>query len=166
MSDCKRAIRRHLETTRATLLDAVAGLAPEEWDWPAASSEGAWTVRQVLAHLAAAEPGMLGTGQRMLTGEAKLGPGFSLDVWNQRQVAKRKDQTPADLLNDLAASRQQLLAWLDGLAETELDKSGQHARGDIITVEQLCFRIGEHEAQHAAEIRRALVHGGGSPLPV
>jgi len=156
MSDRKQAIRQHLEVTRAALLDLIAGLEAKDWDRPVASSEGAWTVKQALAHLAAAEPGQLGTGQRMLTSEAKLGEGFSLNIWNQRQVAKRKDRAPADLLNDMAASRQQLLAWIDGLAEADLDKSGQHARGDVITVEQLCFRIGEHEAQHAAEIGRAL----------
>ena len=156
LSDRKQAIRQHLEATRATLLNAVAGLAPEDWNRPVASSEGAWTVKQALAHLAAAESGQLATGQRMLTGEARLGEGFNLDVWNQRQVAKRKDRAPADLLNDMIASRQQLLAWIEGLAEADLDKSGQHARGDMITVEQLCFRIGEHEVQHAAEIRQAL----------
>jgi len=156
MNDRKEAIRRHLEATRAQLVDAVAGLSEAEWGRLVASSEGAWTVKQVVAHLASAEPGQIATGQRMLGGEARLPEGFSLDFWNRRQVEKRQERSPADLLNDLRQSRQQLSAWIDGLSGTDLDKSGQHARGDFITVEQLCFRIGEHEALHADEIRRAL----------
>jgi hypothetical protein len=156
MTDRIRAIREHLQATRAALLDTLVGLEAADWERLVASTEGAWTVRQALMHLASAEPGQMGAGQRMLTGEAKLPEGFSRDFWNQRQVEKRKDRTPADLLSDLAVSRQKLLAWIDGLSDADLDKSGQHARGDFITVEQLCFRIGEHEAEHAAEIRQAL----------
>lgn len=155
MNDRKPAIREHLAATRAALLDVFAALKPEDWERPLALSEGAWTVKQVLMHLAAAESGQLATGQRMLTGEAKLGEGFRLDVWNRRQVEKRKDQTPAALLDEIAASRQKLLAWIDGLAEADLDRSGQHGRGDVITVEQLCYRIGEHETDHVAEVKRA-----------
>lgn len=156
MNDRKQAIRQHLEATRAVLLDTLAGLAPDDWSKPVTSSEGAWTVKQALAHVASAESGQLGTGQRMLAGEAKLPEGFSRDFWNRRQVEKRTDRAPADLLDEMAASRQKLLAWIDDLSEADLDKSGQHARGDFITVEQLCFRIGEHEAEHTAEIKRAL----------
>jgi len=172
MNDRKAAIRRHLEATRARLVDAVAGLSEAEWERSVApalsgvegpalsgvegSSEGAWTVKQIVAHLASAEPGQIATGQRMLGGEARLPEGFSLDIWNRRQVEKRKERSPADLLSDLSQSRQQLSAWIEGLSEADLGKSGQHARGDFITVEQLCFRIGEHEAQHADEIRQAL----------
>jgi uncharacterized damage-inducible protein DinB len=156
MSDRQPAILKHLETTRAALLDAVSSLSAEDWERPVASSEGAWTVRQAVAHLAAAEPGQLGTGRRMLTGEAKLPEGFSLSHWNQRQVEKRKERMPQQLLDDLRASRQELLAWIDGLSDADLGRSGQHARGDFITVEQLCYRIGEHEAEHTAEIRYAL----------
>jgi uncharacterized damage-inducible protein DinB len=156
MTDRKQAIREHLAATRAALLQVTSRLSADDWQRTVASSEGAWTVKQVIAHVASAEPGQLVTGQRMLTGEAKLGEGFSLDFWNQRQVEKRKDQTPQALLDEMAASRQKLLAWVEGLGDTDLDKSGQHGRGDVITVEQLCYRVGEHEAEHAAEIRRAL----------
>lgn len=156
MSDRKRDIYLHLEATRAALLAAVEGLSPQDWERPVASSEGAWTVRQAFTHVVAAEPGQLATGRRMLAGEAKLGEGFSLSFWNQRQVEKRKDRSLEDLFADMTASRRQLLAWIDGLAESDFEKSGQHARGDVITVEQLCYRVGEHEVGHAAEIRRAL----------
>jgi len=156
MTERKQAIRQHLESTRAALIEAVSGLAAEDWERLVHSSEGAWTVRQALAHLASAEAGQLATGQRMLTGEAKLREGWNLDFWNRRQVEKRQDRSPTDLLGDLSTSRRELLEWIDGLSEADLEKSGQHARGDVITIEQLCFRVGEHEADHAVQIRRAL----------
>jgi hypothetical protein len=40
--------------------------------------------------------------------------------------------------------------------EAALDNSGKHGRGDVITLEQLFLRIGEHEAGHAEEIKQAL----------
>jgi uncharacterized damage-inducible protein DinB len=156
MSDRRQAIQQHLRVTRDTVLDVFHSLEAGDWERPIASSEGAWTARQTLAHLVAAEIGQRATGQRMLTGEARLGEGFSLDFWNQRQIEKRKDQAPDALLDELAASRQKLLTWIEGLTEADLDKSGQHGRGDVITVEQLCYRIGEHETDHAMEIRQAL----------
>ena len=156
MSDRKQAIRRHLEATRAVVMEAVAGLGSDDWQKPVASSEGAWSVKQALAHVASAEGGQLATCQRILAGEIKLPAGFSRDYWNQRQVEKRKERAPAELFDELAASRQKLLAWIEGLAEADLDKSGEHASGDTLTVEQVCFRIGEHEVGHAAEIRQAL----------
>lgn len=156
MRDRKRAIVEHLAKTRAALLEAVDGLSPGDWERRVYADGGEWTVKQLLTHVASAEPGQLATGERMLAGEARLGEGFSLHIWNRRQVEKRKDRAPADLLSDLAASRQQTLAWIDRLAESDFEKSGQHARGDFITVEQLCYRIGEHEAAHAAEIQKAL----------
>jgi uncharacterized damage-inducible protein DinB len=156
MSERKQAIYQHLETTRRSLLDAVQGLADQDWERPVHSSEGAWTVKQALTHLAAAEPGQIGTGNRMLKGEAKLPEGFSLSFWNNRQVEKNKDRTPQELLAQLSESRKQLLGWIEALDEADFDKAGQHARGDFITVEQLCYRVGQHEADHAAEIKRAL----------
>lgn len=156
MTDRKQAIYRHLEATRAEFLEAISDLELADWDRLVTSSEGAWTVKQTLAHVAGAEPGQLAIGQRMLTGEAKLRKDFSLDFWNKRQVEKRKDRSPAELLDDLSGSRRQLLAWIDGLSEADFEKSGQHGRGDVITVEQLCYRVGEHEAEHTAQIKRAL----------
>lgn len=156
MTERKQAIRQHLESTRAELFETVGGLAAEDWERSVTSSEGAWTVRQALAHLAGAEAGQLAIGQRMLTGEAKLREDWNLDFWNRRQVEKRQDRTPKQLLDDLATSRRELLEWIEGLSEADFEKSGQHGRGDVITVEQLCFRIGQHEAEHTAQIQRAL----------
>src|SRR3989304_3263187 len=95
MPDRKEAIRKHLETTRAILLGVVSRLSAEDWNRPVASSEGAWTAQQALAHLATAEAGQIAIGRRMLTGEARLRDDFDLNYWNQRQVGKLKGWWPA-----------------------------------------------------------------------
>jgi len=56
----------------------------------------------------------------------------------------------------MAESRQKLLAFLGEVSAEDLDQRGRHGRGDVISLEQLFYRIGEHEAEHTAEIKRAL----------
>jgi hypothetical protein len=40
--------------------------------------------------------------------------------------------------------------------EADLDKTGRHARGDVLTVEQFYHRITEHRREHAEEVQRAV----------
>jgi hypothetical protein len=42
------------------------------------------------------------------------------------------------------------------LSEEQLDIEGQHAIGAMMTVEQMFYHLGNHERDHAAELRRAL----------
>ncbi len=156
MSDRKAAIRTHLEQTRAEVLAVASQLQEADWEKPVQGEHGKWSARQVLAHLAAAEIGQMSRIQRVLAGERYMPEGFNLDLWNERQVQKRDTQTVEDILKDLEASRQALLNLLDSLSEEQLDIEGQHAIGTMMTVEQMFYHIGNHEREHAAELRRAL----------
>ena len=60
-----------------------------------------WTVRELLAHLADAERGMLGQAQRTVRGEPALPEGFDLARWNRRAVEKRATASTADLLEEI-----------------------------------------------------------------
>ncbi len=156
MSERKVAIRRHLEQTRAEVLAIASQLREDDWEKPVQGEGGKWTARQVLAHLAAAEIGQMSRIQRVLAGERYMPEGFNLDVWNERQIQKRENQRVEDILKDLEASRQALLQLLDSLSEEQLDIEGQHAIGAMMTVEQMFYHLGNHERDHAAELRRAL----------
>jgi len=156
MSERKVAIRRHLEQTRAEVLAIASQLREDDWEKPVQGEGGKWTARQVLAHLAAAEIGQMSRIQRVLAGERYMPEGFNLDVWNDRQIQKRENQRVEDILKDLEASRQALLQLLDSLSEEQLDIEGQHAIGAMMTVEQMFYHLGNHERDHAAELRRAL----------
>ncbi|HRN66718.1 MAG TPA: DinB family protein, partial [Promineifilum sp.] len=76
--------------------------------------------------------------------------------WNQRVVNKLADKGPRELLAGMADSRQALLEFIDSLEETDWGKKGRHASLKIMTIEEVCHLIADHEALHLAGIREAL----------
>jgi hypothetical protein len=57
----------------------------------------------------------------------------------------------------MAASRDQLNAWLDTIGDSVLDMQGRHASLSILTIEQfLLDKMAGHERAHAADMARVL----------
>lgn len=159
MSSRKDALRQSLEANHTACMVILHAFTPEQWEQPAPSEEDApWKARDVLAHMAVSELGQLGQITRCLAGEVTVPDDFDLRRFNRRSVQKQAEKTPAQMLADIEAGHAQVLAALANMAEADLDKTGRHARGDILTVEQFFFRITEHRRQHAEELQRAL-HG-------
>ena len=152
----KRLIHDHLIRTREELLEVIGQMQPADWERPVQAAEGGWTVKQVLLHLATSENGQINAGKAIGAGQPTVPDDFDLNRYNKRQVEKNKDKQPPEILFGMAESRQKLLAFLDEVSPGELDKRGKHGRGDVISLEQLFYRIGEHEAEHTAEIKQAL----------
>lgn len=153
MSERKAVIRQQMEEARRLLMEAVAAIDAET---AIASTENPnWRVRDILAHVAGAERGLLRTAERFLIG-GELPPGFSLDIWNQRQVEKRQQAEIAELTAELAASREEAWAMLDRLTEDEINVPGLHPAGLRTTVAGLFLTIAYHELDHGNEIRQAL----------
>lgn len=149
----RELLRQKLDSSRAYLLSVAARIGPNT---VLASTENPlWNVHDLLAHLAGAERGLQVTIQRFLQGEA-LPVDFSLDRWNQRQVEKRQEQTVEELLDSLAASRQDTLALLGSLTEEQLAVPGTHPAGIDTTVAGIFRIMAWHERDHGREIARAL----------
>jgi uncharacterized protein (TIGR03083 family) len=149
----KDLLRQNLDSSRTYLLSVAAQIEP---DTVLASTENpVWNVHDLLAHLAGAERGLQATIQRFLRGQ-ELPADFSLDRWNQRQVEKRQEQMVDELLDSLAASRQDTLALLDSLTEEQLAVPGTHPAGIETTVAGIFRIMALHERDHGREIARAL----------
>ncbi len=151
--DRKTFIRQELAEARLLLLEAAAAIDDETAI--AGTENPQWRVRDILAHLAGAERGLLRTVERFLA-RGELPPGFSLDIWNQRQVEKRQPAGVADLVAELAASRDEAWAMLDRLSDSEMDVAGLHPAGLPTTVAGLFLTIAYHELDHGNEIRQTL----------
>ena len=158
MSDRKTALRERIAADHAASLEILKAIPAEKWATPVPSDEGAsWTARDVLAHLAVSESGQLGPLRRALAGEVTLPADFDLNRYNRGSVKKRADKSAAELLAEIEAGHAEVLAQLEQTPEAALDKTGRHARGDTLTVEQFFGRITEHRLQHARELQRALL---------
>lgn len=156
LSERKHLIHDHLNHTREALLEVIGQMEPADWDHPVQTAEGGWTVKQMLLHIAMSESGQIKTAQAIAAGQPTVPDDFDLDRYNRRQLEKNQTKQPPEILASLAESRQKLLASLGEVSAEDLEKSGKHGRGDVISLEQLFYRIGEHEADHTAEIKRAL----------
>ncbi len=153
----KESIRQQILADHAESLAVLKRLTPKQWAAPVPSDEGApWTARDVLAHLAVSEGGQLGQVTRLLAGEQTVPPDFDLNRFNRGSVKKRADKSVDELLAEIESAHAQVLAALDAVAEADLDKTGRHARGDIITVAEFFTRITAHRREHAHQLKQAL----------
>jgi uncharacterized damage-inducible protein DinB len=156
LAERKHLMREHLARTREELLEVIGQLQSSDWERPVQSVEGGWTVKQALLHIATSENGQIKTGQAIAAGQPTVPDDFDLNRYNRRQIEKNQAKQPPEILFGMAESRQKLLAFLDTVTAEDLEKRGKHGRGDVLSLEQLFYRIGEHEAEHTAKIKQAL----------
>jgi len=150
-------IRQTILADHAASMDIFSRITPEQWEKPVPSDEGAeWKARDVLAHLAVSEEGQLGQITRCLAGEATVPDDFDLARFNRRSVQKQANKPVEDLLNDIKLGHAKVVTALNSIAEGEFDKTGRHARGDVITVEKFFIRITRHRKQHAEQLKETL----------
>lgn len=136
-------------------LDAVLDAAEAHQDVTVFSDGQGWTVRNLAVHLADADRGNARQVMGIAAGQEVIPPDFDLDRYNRRAIEKRAEMTYAEARASLAASRAELLAWLDTLDDTALDAEGRHASLNIMSVEKILGVMAWHERTHADDIARA-----------
>jgi uncharacterized damage-inducible protein DinB len=112
-----------------------------------------WSIKDQVAHLAAANRGMFGIAQRMARGEdPKLPEGYDNDAYNARQVAKRKERTLVEICAEIDTTHSELLAFLDGLTQEQLALIGEHPLFGQVVLRDLLVIIYTHQIMHCKEI--------------
>ena len=155
VDDRKEAIKSKLAATREEFLATVRGLAEEQWATKAYSEGSEWQVVDILRHVADSERGMTALMVQIKGGGEGVPPDFDLARWNQRVVNKLGDRSPQELLDGMADSRVALFAFIDSLEDGDWNKKGRHASLRIMSIEEVCHLIADHEALHLAGIQEA-----------
>jgi len=123
---------------------------------PVYGEGGPWTVRDVVAHLADAESGLLGQVRRLLAGQVTVPPDFDLNRWNRGAVRRSQGRPFEDLLNEIQTSHVEALRTLQACPEEDLDRRGRHSSGEILSVEGFFLRMADHRRGHTRDIQQAL----------
>jgi hypothetical protein len=154
--DRKQAIKEKLTGVREEFLAALGRLTDAQWAARGYGDDSEWRVADVLRHVADSERGMTNLMIQIKGGGEGVPADFDLHRWNQRVVTKLADKEPRELLDGMAANREALFAFIDGLEEADWDKRGRHASLRVMSIEEICHLIADHEAGHLAGIREAL----------
>ncbi len=156
MTDRKETVVNKLNETRQQFLTATTSLSPEQWELPIYDENSEWRAADILRHVADSERGMTALMVQIQAGGEGVPADFDLHRWNKRAVGKLEDKTPDELLAGMAESRQNLLAFIDTIEPDDWDKEGRHASLKIMSIEEVCNLIADHESGHAAEITQAV----------
>lgn len=158
--DKKVALKEHLNQARAQLLAIVEQIqARDLWDVPVQAEGERWTALQMLRHLQDAQLGLTGQLKRLVMGEQTVPQDFDINRWNARQQRKMEDAslTPDQALESLAVGQQALFEFIDSIQDEDWAREGwQAGLQQMLPLERLIYVVGEHEAQHAAEMANAL----------
>lgn len=138
-----------------TVLGCVNGLPDDNWDSPGVC--GAWSVKDVVAHLASYE---LATGD-VFAGVLGEEPGTTLDrllsegaTFNDDQVAERRSQTPVETLAEYSAAFERAAALLARIPIAQRRQNGilpwYGAEYDLEDV--IAYMSYGHKREHSAQI--------------
>lgn len=128
----------------------------DRWEQQVYSDGLAWTVRQVLLHVADADRGHNRQAMGYAEGQQVIPPDFDVQRYNTRTTEKLASKTVEEARTEMTQSRQALLEWLDSVDEEKLDLEGRHASGNVMTVRNMLRIQAIHEQTHAREIAAAL----------
>lgn len=147
----RRYLLARLATERANLLGQLLDLNERALTEEPILDD--WTIKDMLAHIAAWDRWEERTMRCMVAGEE---PDFSalqdLDATNAAFVAEWRDRSLADVLAELQAARTDWVAWLESLPVEEFFRRRSYGGWDwsfFITPLRIQW---QHDAQHAAQI--------------
>lgn len=151
-----------LHSTRSELLATIAALDEATLDRKAIV--GDWSIKNVLAHIVAWEEWVVRTlPARVATGATP--PDLRARIadqahFNAEEVAEREELTPDEQLMELERTRDELLAFVRGLAPATLARRQLWDTWAGTLPEYLLVALRDHEAEHLAALRAAVAQLG------
>ncbi|MEW6028259.1 MAG: DinB family protein [Chloroflexota bacterium] len=145
-----------LKTEGQKMTDFFAALADDQWQAEVYTEGAAWTVRMVLSHFVTSERGLVTLFERIRQGGEGVTDDFSIDRYNARQQEKTRELTPQELLEQYNFVRAESVAWVSGLQEPELDKTGRHPFLGQTTLREMVKMLYIHNQLHYRDLKRVL----------
>ena len=156
MTPQQTELKTKLAENRAALFGLLNGLNEEDWQTAVFSEETIWTVSDMVRHLEGAERSMIALMANIQQGGEGASEDFDLARFNASRIKKAKEKQPPELMADMEKNREDLLVFMDSLTEEDWQKKGRHGSLHIMTIEEICHIIADHEATHADDIAQAI----------
>jgi len=134
----------------------MEGLQGDQWIAQVYADGQVWTTRSVFAHLLTAERAFIKLFDQIRLGGPGVSEDFDIDRYNASQQRKTAELEPADLMQQFSEIRGQMVAFVSGLADLDLEKRGRHPFLGMVTLREMIRMIYIHGQTHYRDVRRAL----------
>lgn len=156
MLETSAFLAEKLQSEGQRLFDFFSTLTEELWTKEVYTEGTTWTVRNVLAHLVTAERGFVKLFEQIRQGGAGVSEDFSIDRYNASQQEKTRDWTPQQLLEHYRAVRAEMVTWVAGLSDGDLEKTGRHPFLGQTTLREMIKMVYLHNQLHYRDIKKVL----------
>jgi len=142
---------KQIGTYTIRLREAVNSLNNEELN--KTYREGAWTVRQLVHHIADSQLNMYQRLKLALTDDNPIVPAFNEEKWAVQPDTELPVESSIKMLEGI---NERIVALGKSLTEEQLDRAFTHQTSGIITVAAKVAKLAWHEEHHLAHIKIAL----------
>ena len=142
---------KQIETYTLRLRDTVDSLGNEELD--KTYREGAWTVRQLVHHIADSQLNMYQRLKLALTDDNPTVPAFDEEKWAVQPDTALPIESSIKMLEGI---NERLVSLGQSLTKEQLNRSFTHQINGSITVTTKVAKLAWHEEHHLAHIKLAL----------
>lgn len=150
--DLKVAAQRYEEAT-AQFLEVVSQLSDSQLD---ASSNGSWSARQVIHHVADSEAQSYARLRRLIAEPGTQIQGYDEAGWGENETLGYTELPIAHSLEVFKAVRASSLEIIKRLKPAQLDNSGTHSESGEYTIKTWLETYINHPLEHAEQIRSGL----------
>jgi hypothetical protein len=160
MSETPQRLVERLRDEGQKTCDFFRSLTPEQLEQTLYSDGSQWKVGRLIAHFVSTEAGIAALIESILAGGSGVPDNFDIDAFNERQVDRLGTLSTPELVEQFDRFRQQTIALVEGMSESDLKKAGRHPFLGVTPVEEMIKLLYRHTQIHQRDVRR--LGGAGS----
>ena len=131
-------------------------LTDEQWNREVYTEGSVWTIRNILSHLMTSERAFIKLFENIRLGGPGASEDFVIDRYNASQQEKTGDLSPKELLEQYQSMRAKMIAWVSGISDSDLEKTGRHPGLGVTTLRDMVKMVYIHNQAHYRDLRRVL----------
>ncbi len=131
-------------------------LRDEQWLIEIYTEDTVWTIRNILAHFMTSERAFVKLFESIRQGGTGVTDDFVIDHYNARQQEKTKELGAQELLQLFKSVREEMIAWVTSIGDSELEITGRHPFLGQTTLREMIKMVYLHNQIHYRDIKRAL----------
>ncbi len=137
------------------LLSFFAGLDEKAWAIEVYTEDEVWTVRSMMSHLMTTEQALRRLFEQVRLGGGGVSEDFAIDRYNASEQRRTAGLSSAELMQSFGEARAEMVAWVSGLAETDLERRGRHPFLGQTSLREMIKLLYVHGQIHYRDVRRA-----------